>query len=188
MEKKKNYVRKVDFHASKEFQKIDKHINTSLDLIKRLAKYNDVCLKEVQAQLQVEDYIIDYRVDQFKHFKETLSGIFYSCFSLKYVYEISAIMRLYHLETTIGLALNSQIRTITFNCIVQLVGTFEFTRKKFEKEIKGKNYYNSLKEKYPKLGESLELLINFRNTIHSNGIWEKKTPLEYNLQRGPVSM
>lgn len=188
MERKTTYIRKADFHESKEFLKIDRHINTSLRLIELLVKYNDECLKEVQEQLQVENYIIDYRIDQFKHFKETLSAIFYNCFSLKYVYEISASMRLFQLDTTIGLALKSQIRSITFNCIIQMVGTFEFTRKKFEQEIKGSNYYNALKEKYPKLGESLELLINFRNTIHSNGIWEKKTPLEYKLQKGIITI
>ena len=74
-------------------------------LIERLVKYNEECLKEVQEQLQVNSYIIDYRIDQFKHFKETLSTVFYNCFSLKYVYEISATMRLFQLDTKIGLAL-----------------------------------------------------------------------------------
>jgi len=188
MKIKATYVRKTDFHESKEFLKINRHIDTSLRLIERLVKYNDECLKEVQEQLQVENYIIDYRIDQFKHFKETLSAIFYSCFSLKYVYDISASMRLFQLDTTIGLTLRSQTRTITFNCIIQMIGIFEFTRKRFEQEIKGKKYYSALKEKYPKLGESLELLTNFRNTIHSNGIWEKKTLLEYNLQTGPIAI
>lgn len=188
MEKKTTYVRKVDFHQSKEFLKINRHIDTSLRLIERLVKFNKECFKEAQEQLQVDSYIIDYRIDQFKHFQETLSAVFYNCFSLKYVYEISATMRLFQLHTTIGLALNSQTRTITFSCIIEMVSTFEFTRKRFEQEIKGKQYYNALKEKYPKLGESLELLVSFRNTIHSNGIWEKKTPLTYKLQNGTVTV
>ena len=186
MERKETYISKVDFDKSTEFIKIDQHINTCLKLIERLVKYNDECLRETKEQLQVDKYIIDYRIEQFKHFKNTLSAVFYNCFSLKYVYEISASMRLFQLDTTIGLALRSQIRTITLNFIVQIVGTFEFTRKKYEQEIKGKNYYNALKEKYPKLGESLELLINFRNTIHSNGIWNNKNPLEYKLQKGTI--
>ncbi len=188
MERKKIYIRKVDFHKSKEFIKINGHINTCLRLIERLVKYNDECLRETKEQLQVDEYIIDYRIDQFKHFKETLSAVFYNCFSLKYVYEISTSMRFFQLDTTIGLALRTQMRTITLNFIVQIVGTFEFTRKKYEQEIKGKNYYNALKEKYPKLGESLELLINFRNTIHSNGIWNNKNPLEYKLQKGTITI
>ena len=188
MEKKKKYVRKVDFHKSKEFLKIDSHINTCLRLIERLVKCNEECLKEVQEQLQVNSYIIDYRIDQFKHFKEILSTVFYNCFSLKYVYEISTTMRLFQLDTTIGLALNSQTRSITFNCIIQMVGIFEFTRKRFEQQINGSQYFNALKVKYPNLGDSLELLSNFRNTIHSNGIWDKKNSLVYKLQKGPITI
>ncbi|MGN6194985.1 MAG: hypothetical protein ACTHOB_08600 [Ginsengibacter sp.] len=188
MGKKPTYIRKVDFHSGKDFLKIDRHINTSLRLIERLAKYNDECLKEVQQQLQVEDYIIDYRIEQFKHIKETLSGIFYSCFSLKYVYEISASMRLFSLDSTIGGALNTQMRNITFNSIIQMVATFEFTRKKFEHQIKATKYLDAVKEKYPKVGESLHLLTSFRNTIHANGIWQKKVALEYKLRNRSITI
>ncbi|MDE3182380.1 MAG: hypothetical protein KGM16_03080 [Bacteroidota bacterium] len=188
MKKQTTYIRKVDFHASKDFLKIDRHINTSLRLIERLAKLNDECLKEVQEQLQVENYIIDYRIEQFKHIKETLSGICYSCYSLKYVYEISASMRLFRLDSTIGAALNNQMRNITFNSIIQMVATFEFTRKKFEHEIKAQKYLDAVKKKYPKVGESLQLLTNFRNTIHANGIWLKKESLEYKLRNGPITI
>lgn len=188
MKKNVTYIRKEDFHKSKDFLKINRHIDTSLRLIQRLIDFNRQCLKEVDSALQVDKYIIDFRVDQFNHYHETLSALYYNCYSLKYVYDISSMMNFRKLDTTIGIALNSQTSYITFTGIVKMAGIFEFTRKKFEQEIKGGKYYSKVSEKYPKLGDSLQLLMDLRNTIHSNGHWGKKLPLEYKLQSGQTSI
>ncbi|MBK8611851.1 MAG: hypothetical protein IPL84_18455 [Chitinophagaceae bacterium] len=188
MKRNVKYIRKEEFHKSDDFLKINRHIDTSLHLIQRLMDFNRQCLKEVDSALQVNKYIIDFRVDQFTHYHETLSALYYNCYSLKYVYDISAMMNFKKFDTTIGIALNSQTSYITFTGIVKMAGIFEFTRKKFEQEIKGEKYYSKVSEKYPKLGDSLQLLMDFRNTIHSNGHWGKKLPLEYKLQSRKVSI
>jgi hypothetical protein len=188
MKKSVTYIRKDDFHKSKEFLKINRHIDTSLQLIKKLIDFNRQSLNEVDATLQIDKYIIDFRIEQFNHYHETLSALYYNCYSLKHVYEISTMMNFNKLDTTIGKALNSQTSYITFTGIVKMAGIFEYTRKKFEQEIKGEKYYAEVSKKYPRLGDSLQLLMDLRNTIHSNGDWGKKNPLEYKLQKGNVSI
>lgn len=186
MKRNVKYIKEEEFYKSKGWIKINKDIDTSLHLIQKLVDYNRQCLKEVNTALQVDNYIIDFRVDQFTHFHETLSALYYSCYSLKYVFSISSIMNIKKLDTTINKTLNSQIIYITLNGIVKMDGIFEFTRKKFEQEIKRKNYYSKIITKYPKLGNSLQMLRDIRNSIHSNGHWENPNPLEYKLQSGKV--
>lgn len=185
------YIRRVDFHASAEFKKINNKIDTCLRLIERLVKLNKECEEEVIQKLKVENYIIDYRIEQFRFFHQILAGIYYGCYSLKHVYDISTMMNFRKVDTTIGIALTTQQKHTIFAALVQMSSMFEYTRKDYEKNIKsekGESYFEKLKTKYPSLGHSLELLNNFRNTIHSNGKWSKDRPLEYTLQKGKVTM
>jgi hypothetical protein len=47
MKRNVTYIRKEEFHKSKDFLKINRHIDTSLHLIQRLIEFNRKCLKEV---------------------------------------------------------------------------------------------------------------------------------------------
>lgn len=185
-----SYISRVDFNE-RHFKKINRKIEVCLKLIERLVKFNKECEEEVIAKLNVENYIIDYRVEQFQYYHQTLAGIYYGCYSPKHVYDISTMMNFNKVKTTIGIALATQQSHITFAGIVQMSSMLEYTRKDFEKNIKGSkgsNYLELLKEKYPKLGSSLELLNHFRNTIHLNGKWSKDKPLEYHLRNEKVSI
>ena len=182
------YVRKTDFHNSSYFKKINNHIDACLLLIERLIKLNKDSLKIVAETLKVPDYIIDFRIEQFRYYHEALAGIYYGCYSLKNVYETSTIMNFKGIDTTIGIALITQERYISFMGIVNMSSIFEFTRNNYEKNIKGKPYYEKMKGKYRGLGESQELLNNFRNTIHSNGIWEREKPLTYSIRAGRIEI
>ncbi|NVO04213.1 MAG: hypothetical protein HXX09_16085 [Bacteroidetes bacterium] len=181
------YVSKSDFHHGKQFVKINKHIDTCLTLLERLILYNNECRNIVAEKLNIPDHIKDYRLDQFGYYENTLRSVYYSCFSLKYIYDISTFMNFKRIENTIGETLDNQIRYITFTSIVKMSSIFEFTRKVYEKNITRKNYFDNLIKKYSDKGVSLKLLSDFRNTIHSNGIWNpdnKKDTLQYYLREG----
>ena len=184
MENSKKYVRKEDFHKSAIFLKINRDINTCLKLIEKLISVNKTIWKEVTEELKIPNHIIDYRIEQFGYYENTLKGIFYSCYSLKYFFEISTRMNFGSIHNTLGQTLDNQRRYITFNAIVKLSSIFEFARREYERTVEGKNYYDKMAKKYSDLARSTELLNNFRNTIHSNGIWGRKSPLEYDLREG----
>ena len=187
MTQNKTYISSSDFHTGKQFTKINKHIDICLTLIGRLFKFNEKCRNEVIENLQIKNYIIDYRADQFNYYDNTLKSIYYSCFSLKYVYDISTFMNFKKIDNTIGFTLDNQRAYITFTAIVKLSSMFEYTRKIYEKNISGKHYFDKLREKYFDKIDSLELLNNFRNTIHSNGKWEPKSNVDnliYSLREG----
>jgi hypothetical protein len=187
MNRPKKFISKADFHSGKQFAKINKHIDTCLTLLEKLILFNNECRIETAEKLQVESYIIDYRVDQFGIYENTLKSIYYSCYSLKYVYGISAHMNLRKIENTIGNTLDNQRADITFTAIVKLSSMFEYTRKIYEKNISGKPYFDELRNKYFDKVDSLELLNNFRNTILSNGKWLPKNNVDnliYNLRDG----
>ncbi len=181
------YITKKGFLNGKEFAKINRHIDTCLSLLERLISFNHDCRKQVADELIIDEYIIDYRSDQFLYYENALKSIYYSCYSLKYVYDISTFMNFKAIENTIDDILEIQRRDITFTSIVKLSSIFEYTRKVYEKKIIGKNYFEKLKSKYSDKVHSLELLSNFRNTIHSNGKWDtenKKGDLRYMLRVG----
>ena len=187
MEIDKKYISKDNFHKSSHFLKINKHIDTCLQLIERLIYQNKQCRTEVENALQIENHIIDYRVDQFGYYDNTLKSVYYSCYSLKSIYEISTYMNHREIDNTIGDTLNNQRSYITFNAIVKLSSIFEYTAKVYEQTIIGGPYFKKLKEKYSDKVDSLTLLRAFRNTIHSNGKWKpdnKKDNLVYSLREG----
>lgn len=187
MTNKKTFISKTDFHNGHQFAKINKHIDTCLTLVERLIKLNAKCRAEVADNLKIENYIIDYRADQFGYYDNTLKSIYYSCHSLKYVYDTSTFMNFREIDNTIGDTLDNQRAYITFTAIVKLSSMFEYTRKVYEKNISGSPYFDKLREKYSDKVDSLELLNNFRNTIHSNGKWKPKNNtdnLTYNLREG----
>lgn len=180
-------ISRQDFHTGKSFVKINRHIDTCLSLIERLIIYNHECRSSVSGKLRITSYPIDYRSDQFAYYENSLKSIYYSCYSLKYVYDISVLMNMQNVGSTIGLTLENQRRDITFTSVVKLSSIFEYTRKVYEKNISGSRYFEKLKTKYAAKVDSLELLNNFRNTIHSNGKWDienKKGNLTYSLRAG----
>ncbi|NBG67358.1 hypothetical protein [Acidiluteibacter ferrifornacis] len=187
MEDSNIYIRKEDFHESRKFIKINRDIDVCLVLIEKLLSFNRVIWKDVTNALKIPSHIIDYRVEQFGYFENTLQSIFYNCYSLKNFYDVSTYMNYKGINNTLGHTFNNQRRYITFNAIVKMSSIFEFTRKEYERTIKGKNYFEKMALKHSDLARSVELLNHFRNTIHSNGIWDKegkKKPLEYNLREG----
>lgn len=184
MERTKNYIRRDDFHNGKLFTKVNKDIDTCLALISRLISQNDECLKMVVDKLKVPDYIIDYRIAQFDFYRNALISVYYSCYSLKHVYDISTYMNFKGIDNTIMETLDNQRRFNTFNAIIRLQGMFEFSRREFEETLDKKNYFQNMKEKYPEYSKSLELLNNFRNTVHNNGKWNKDNDLVYELRAG----
>lgn len=190
MANEKKYISKTEFHNGKQFAKFNKHIDTCLTLLERLISYNSECRIKTTEKLQVEKYIIDYRIDQFGYYENTLKSIYYSCYSLKHVYDISTFMNFKKIDNTIGETLENQRRYITFTAIVKLSSMFEYTRKVYEKNIKvkkGESYFDKLRTKYSEKVDSLELLNNFRNTIHNNGKWNPKNStnnLTYKLREG----
>lgn len=187
MKKENKYITRNDFHNGKEFLKINRHIDVTLRLIERLLTINSNCHVLIKKTLQVEDYIIDYRIEQFGYYENILKCIYFECFSLKYVYDISTHMDFNGVANTIGITLRNQKAYITFSAIVRLYNIFEYTRKIYEKNTKSKDYFTNLKNQYPihlEKVESLELLRHFRNTIHSNGKWDSKEPLTYKLREG----
>jgi hypothetical protein len=190
MRNEKRYISETDFHNGKQFAKINQHIDTCLTLLEKLISYNTECRIKTLEKLQVENYIIDYRIDQFGYYENTLKSIYYSCYSLKHIYDISTFMNFRKIDNTIGDRLNNQRAYITFTAIVKLSSMFEYTRKVYEKNIekeKGGSYFDKLRTKYPDKVDSLKLLNNFRNTIHSNGKWKPKNKtdkLTYKLREG----
>lgn len=187
MPQNKTYISSSDFHKGKQFAKINKHVDICLTLIERLIKFNDQYRADVANNLKIENYIIDYRVDQFGYYDNTLKSVYYSCLSLKNVYDISTFTNFRGIENTIGDTFENQRSYITFTAIVKLSSIFEYTRKSYEKKIKGTPYFDKLKVKYNEKVNSLELLNNFRNTIHSNGKWNPKNGvdiLKYKLREG----
>lgn len=187
MENSLKYIRKEDFLKSDAFLKINRDIDICLILIERLLSLNRVIWKEVSDSLKIPHHIIDYRLEQFGYFENTLQSIFYNCYSLKTFYEVSTYMNFKGIKNTLGHTFNNQRSYITFNAIIRLSSVFEFTRKEYERTVKGKNYFDDMTSKYSDLARSVELLNHFRNTIHSNGIWDierKRQPLEYNLREG----
>ncbi|MBL7759133.1 MAG: hypothetical protein JNK08_00395 [Sediminibacterium sp.] len=188
MDQKKIYISRKDFHESDHYKKLERRVNTCLMLIKRLIDHNQECERVVREKWSVESYIIDYRIDQFKLFHNTLCGIYFGCYASKDTYNASIHMNAFKIDTTIYKALLAHQKMMTLAAIVQVYSMLEFTRKDFEKNIKGKDYFSQLKLKYPGLGDSLSLLYNLRNTIHSDSKWEKDTPLVYRLLKGEVTI
>jgi len=187
MGNEKKYISKTDFHNGRQFAKINKHIDTCLFLLEKLISYNTQCRLEVTERFKIENYIIDYRTEQFGYYDNTLKSIYYSCYSLKHVFDISTYMNLNGIENTIGETLENQRKYITFNAIVKLCSIFEYTRGVFEKEIPTKKYLDNMKKKYGAKADSLLLLRDFRNTVHSNGKWDiekKNGDLRYFLREG----
>jgi len=187
LKENKTYISKSDFHEGRQYAKINQHIDTCLKLIENLILLNTQYRIEVENKLQVDNYIIDYRVDQFGYYHNTLKSIYYSCYSLKNIYEVSTYMNFRKIDNTIGDTLNNQRSYTTFNAIVKLSSIFEYTRKVYEKNITKGPYFKKLKEKYSDKVDSLDLLNSFRNTIHSNGKWSprnEKDKLEYHLREG----
>src|SRR5436853_281325 len=164
MTTERKYISKTDFYKEPEFIKINKHIDTCLILLERLIYYNNDCRKTVATQLDIDSHIIDYRCDQFRYYENILKGIYYSCYSLKFVYDTSTFMNFKGIENRIGETIENQRRYITFSAIVNLSGIFEYTRKVYEKNISSP-YFENLKKEYSDKADSLELLRNFRNTI-----------------------
>lgn len=188
MKPSKTYINRKDFHESEHYKKLERRVNTCLMLIKRLIDHNQECERVVMEKWPVEAYIIDYRIDQFKLFHDTLCGIYFGCYASKDTYNASIHMNAFKIDTTIYKALLSLQKMMTLAAIVQVYSMLEFTRKDFEKNIKGKDYFTQLKLRYPGLGDSLLLLFNLRNTIHSDSKWEKDTPLVYSLLYGKVTI
>lgn len=191
MEQEKKYIKKADFFSNKKIVKINQHIDTCLKLIEKLIFYNEKCKNEVAEKLNVEDYIIDFRVEQFDYFHITLTSIYYECFSLKHAYDISALMNVKKLtDRSILEMLDQQRRHVTFNIIVRMFSVFEFCRNDYEKKIitmaqDTKGYVEKIRKLYKSEGgESYHLLRSFRNTIHNNAIWTESAPLEYELREG----
>lgn len=187
MNHEKKYISHTDFHNGDQFIKINKQIDSCLTLIKKLILFNDKCKTEVANIKNVDSYIIDYRINQFGYYDNTLKSIYYSCYSLKYVFDISTYMNLNDIGNTIGETLENQRKYITFNAIVKLYSIFEYTRGVFEKEIPTTKYFDNLKKKYGAKADSLLLLRDFRHTVHSNGKWDmekKKGDLRYFLREG----
>ena len=192
MTQNKTYISSFDFHNQKQFAKINKHIDICLTLIEKLIKFNTECRDEVTEKLQIENYIIDYRIDQFGYYDNTLKSIYYSCHSLKFIYDTSTFMNFKGIENTIGDTLENQRTYITFNAIVKLSSMFEYTAKIYNEKIPKGKYIIKLKEKYSEKADSLILLKKFRNTIHSNGKWhpestlDLKEGLKYKLRTGEI--
>ncbi len=190
MTKPIKYISKQDFHKGKYYLKLDRHINTCLSLLFRLLEFNSECENEVKAKLDIEEHLIDFRLEQFGYYHQTLLSMIYDCYSLINVYDVNSYMRASGIEVTLGHLFENQRSYITFNGIVKMSSIFEYCRKEYEQTISGKGYYTKMKEKYSQLANSLELLNNFRNTIHSNGKWnfpfEKTKPdkLIYHLREG----
>lgn len=168
------YISREEFRKSKQFIKIDKDISTCLKLINKLIKYNEECRNEVASKLEIANYIEDYRSDQFGYYENTLKSIYFSCLSLKNIYDINAQMNFVGIGGTIGDTLENQRSYITFSAIVKMHGIFEYTRKVYEKKIPKKSYFKYLRQKYGDLTEAIDVLHKFRNTIHSNGKWQPK--------------
>lgn len=187
------FISRKDFHDGEHFKKLNKHIDICLELIRHLLAYNAKCKSEVASKLQIDSYIIDYRADQFGYYENVLKGIYFSCHSLKYSYDISTSMNHSSIENGIIETLDNQRKYITFNAIVRLSSIFEYTRGVYERNVKpnkkgkGKSYFELLKERYSDKVDSMELLNDFRNTIHSNGKWNPrkgKGDLVYQLREG----
>ena len=181
------YISKADFYSDKKIAKINQHIDTCLILLEKLIRFNNECRIETAEKLKVESYIVDYRVDQFGYYENTLKSIYYSCYSLKSIYDISAYMNKKNIENAFDITLDNQRAYITFTAIVYLSSMFEYNRKIYEKNISGTQYFNKLRNKYSDKVDSLELLNYFRNTIHSNGKWRPKNNVDnltYNLREG----
>lgn len=182
-----NYISKTYFQNSSYYTKINKHIDTCLCLLERLISYNSKCKDEVAQKLNVENYIVDYRIDQFNLYENILRSIYYSCYSLKNIFDISTFMRYRGLENTFGDTLNNQVSYITFNAIVRLSSIFEHSRKEYDESIPSGNYFRNMKSVYGEKVYYLELLGEFRNTIHRNAKWfpkKKGNTLKYNLRSG----
>lgn len=188
MSNEKKYISKIDFHNSDEFTKINRHIHTCLTLLEKLISLNNEYRVKTREKLNISNDIIDYRVDQFNYYENTLISIYYSCYSLKNIYEVSTFMNSRKIDNTIGHTLNNQRAYITFTAIVKMSSMFEYTRKVYEKKITGNSYLDQLRNKYSDKADSLILLNNFRNTIHSNGKWKPKKNntdnLTYKLREG----
>lgn len=184
MSDNKKYISRQDFHNGKEFASISGDIDFCLTLIKRLISFNSECRAIVVAKLKDETHLIDYRFCQFGYYENILKGIYYECYSLKHIYEISTFMNYKEIENTIGDTLENQRRFITFNAIIRLFSIFEFGRKEFEGEGKVENYLKKIEAKHPSLCKSLILLFDFRNTIHHNGIYKKDKDLVYYIRGG----
>lgn len=188
MNNKIKYISKNSFHSGKQFSKINRHIETCLRLLERLIAFNNKCKTETSKKLKIEDYVIDYRTEQFTHYEKLLHNIYYSCFSLKHIYDISTFMNFRKIDNDIMGTLNNQEKHIAFTAIIKLSSIFEYTRKIYDEKTPTDKYFEHLKTKYSDKAESLELLKNFRNTIHSNGIWhpysKTKKNLVYNLRQG----
>lgn len=187
MSLKNTYISKIDFHNGEQFVKINEHIDTCLTLLEKLIKFNLDCKFEVNNIFNIENIIIDYRIEQFDFYNENLKSIYYSCYSLKHIYDTSTFMNLKGIENTIGETIENQRAYITITAIVKMSSIFEYTRKVYEKNITGSFYFEKLKIKYSDKVDSLQLLHNFRNTIHSNGKWypkKKSDYLIYNLREG----
>jgi hypothetical protein len=153
--------------------------------------FNEECKKEVEEKLKIEKHLIDFRSEQFGFYHQAMLSMIYDCISLKNVYDTNSFIRGYlGIENTLGNLLNNQQAHVTFNGVIQMSSIFEYCRKEYEQTISGRGYYKRMKEKYSHLAESVELLNDFRNTIHSNGKWNypsnKNRPdkLIYNLREG----
>lgn len=130
MSENKKYISKSEFHASKTFLKVNRHIDTCLSLLEKLISYNKACRTETEQELQIEDYIVDYRTLQFGYYENTLRSIYYSCYTLKNIYEVSSAMNHKKIENTIFNTLDEKyrIRDMEKNWVIITDGnTFEGT-------------------------------------------------------------
>lgn len=133
--------------------------------------FNTQCKSEVKEIHKVEEFIVDYRINQFDYYNNNLKSIYYSCYSLKNVIEVNNFMQLKGIKEDAFETIERQRRYITFTAIVKMSSIFEYTRKVYEKEIPKKDYLKNLSKKYKEKSDSLMLLIEFRNAIHNNGKW-----------------
>jgi len=187
MEANKNYISRTDYNMLPEVIKNNKHIDFCLKLIKKLIDYNSECKAIVGNKHDVPNYIIDYRIVQFDLYENILKCIYYNCFSLKYVYDISTYMGFKEIKnTTIGNILEQQRKHVTFSSIVMIAGIFEDSRKEFEQKKETKNYFKDMEKKYPVQTKLFQLLNDFRNTVHSNGKTSKE--LSYKTRSGTLTI
>jgi len=178
------YISKDQFYKDDHFIKINHDIDICLELIIRLVKYNRTIWRQVSDKLNVPTAIVDYRVDQFGYFDNTLMSIYYSCYSLKNIFETSTFMNFKGISNTLGRTFNNQRAYITFNAIVKMSSIFEFVRKEYARTTSTKKYFDKMADEYSEHARAVELLNNFRNTIHNNGKWGRGIPLIYDLREG----
>jgi len=189
MERK--YITKKDFYASEGYLKIRDEINLSIRLIKRLIDFNEKCKEEIAKFHGIPSYAIDNKLNQFDYYTKVLKCICYGCYSLYNVYETSTYMSHEVIHSTIYETYDDQKKHLTFSSIVMITGMLEFNRNEFESVIDRKNYFENLASKYHTLVDQYKLLLEFRNTVHSNTIWKPKNnkkELVYRLRTGEITI